>query len=238
MTFTCRLCGSLKHECEEGTTINQENKEIPVSLADLIDFFCRIELDSSPLLETRVCRACKQTVEDFCVLSDAVEKHQEYLRRTVIVKSEIVKKIIEETIQKPAIKLCSEATPNFAPFVEIGISDEDLDSPVTSSDQTDEVNGYEAESSSSGTNERLEKKFDILKPCCISLERLDIDYIHSDTSSAESDDEIMKQPRSKKRPHQSPGKDSISPSKRMRLEQPSNSQEVSQGLLNLNKLQG
>lgn len=234
MTSNCRLCGHKKAESEFVTTLNRETEN--VSFFELIQYFCRIELDPNPLLSQNVCRTCKVSLESFMLFCDHLERHQQILKQAprpkkenkteCIVIQDVEEKSAEE--QNPALILNDYAA--YVGNATAGISDEDIDSPM-STNQTEDtvslVNGY-AESftstSDSTTHFNLRKKpTPSTLNCSVALEILDLIYIKSETESdseTESNFEVAKNIRTSKRQRNSVDnvlEGNISLAKRMRF---------------------
>lgn len=233
MTSSCRLCGHKKAESEFVTTLNRETEN--VSLFELIQYFCRVQLDPNPLLSQNVCRTCKVSLESFMLFCDHLERHQQVLKQTPCPKKENKTECI--VIQDKEQKTAEEQNPasvlnNCAAYVgnaTAGISDEDIDSPMSiyqSEDTTSLVNGYAeslASTSDSTTHFNLRKKpIPEVLNCSVALEILDLVYINSETDSdteTGSDFKVAKVIRTSKRPRTSFDnvEGNISLAKRMRL---------------------
>lgn len=203
MDSKCRLCGIKKPLNEYVITLQSESEK--VTFIDLVEFFCRIELERDIKLPQNVCKTCKNSLETFMFFCDTIEKHQKTLK---LVKNEKVKAdsivIIQE--QKPEI-LEKDNTEVFNEE-----NDEDLDSNDCGESTTS------ASESTSHFNLR-KKTLPEMKEVKIVLERLDIKYEHSDTEGPSDDEEEEAKPI--KRQRCSSGSVDLSPSsKRMRISSP------------------
>lgn len=195
-------------------------------------YFARIELSNNPKFGRKVCDSCQNEILHFLNFSDGIDRHQKELESLHIIKAEKLDECVVKPkyLLNPANVMHLESNQVTHPVDSaIGMSDEDLDSPL-SEDQFDEiaslVNEYAESTASFQSNSTVSyatrgKPIPELKPCFIALEKLEIDYVQSDTES-DNDEPLITGPRGIKRPRSSGAQEispskSLSPSKRMRF---------------------
>lgn len=214
MSKECRLCGVIELDNELVITLESES-ENKVTFADLIEYFCRINLDKSNDLTKNVCKKCKKSLENFMYFCDRVERHQQLLQDNS--RKEALK--LEKTQNDQCVYLQSnhdavitESCPKLFEIAEVhsGISNNNLDSIISSSGAT--------ALSTDHSNFNLRKKSPLeMKNCSIVLERLEIDY---ETSDTESEEETCTPNFISKLPLESPEKSPSNSTKRMRVTSP------------------
>ena len=229
MAFECRLCGFQRPLNEPFIKLESESQS--VKFLDLIEYFCRVQLDPSPMLPQNVCKRCQNSLENFMTFCTRAESFQLTLKQRTFVKKEeidrkciIVREPISETPtqeEPPEQQLLVDVTNRFATNEAIGLSDEDLDSPI-SSNQSEESTS----TSESTSNFKLRKKTGAksnpkLKECSIVLEKLDIIYEPTDTEYESDSEDDVNSPTNK-----IARLSSESPGKRMRLTFPVNCKPV------------
>lgn len=231
MSLTCRLCGHKKTACELVITLQSETEK--VLFVELIQYFCRIQLDKNPLLSQNVCKTCKASLESFMFFCDQLERHQQNLKLTssLEIENQIDDKPNKTTDNEQDVDTKSalkEQHPTMDSFTNdeallVELSDEKIDSPMSTCQTEDSVslaNGYPESAASTSDNSmffNLRKK---LIPetfnCSVVLEVLDLEYQQTDTEDElEADDEVVA---TNKRPrYSSENEMSQSPAKRMRF---------------------
>lgn len=220
MAFECRLCGQQKPLNDLVISLQSESQS--VRFIDLVQYFCRVDLDENPLLPQNVCKACQVSLENFMVFCDKMESYQFILKQRKYVKKEEITR--QCMIVRDIVKIEPEPSVEESLLVEINENanvdppDEDLDSPL-SNDQTEDTR------SSSGSTYHFNlrnKAAPELKNCSIVLEKLDITYEVTDSEYEDESDEGENSPLRKQSRVQSE-----SPGKRMRLSLPANNNPVS-----------
>lgn len=217
MTLDCRLCGLEKTERELVVTLQSETEN--VSFMELIQYFCRIELDQDPSLSQNVCKTCKVSLESFMLFCDHLERHQQLLKQKLNSKKEnkvddvVAAQVSEQTAETvpEEHQLPPNIDSSLARDLITGLSDENIDSPM-STNQTDDtlsiVNGYSESTTSTSDStsyfNRRRKLIPEILNCSVALEILDLEYVRSDTDSeTESDEEVVKEIKTCKRPRNS-----------------------------------
>lgn len=177
----------------------------------------------------------------FC---DNVEKFQEVLKK-------LPEKIKGEKKPWPVIIVARSNHQESSSFLQkdepctdnggVGVSDEDLDSPISTDPSTEYTaslgNGDDDDTTASTSYFNLRKKSlsvapPDLKNCSIFLERLDIQFEPSSSESEEEEEEIQEEAaKSLKRPLDTSGSSIQSPSKRMRISSPLKAKMVSHGVI-------
>lgn len=218
MSKECRLCGVIEPDNELVITLESES-ENHVTFADLIEYFCRINLDKTNDLPHEVCKICKKSLENFMYFCDRVERHQQLLqdkRRKESLKLEKAQNDQCVYLQSNHDAVITEFCPKLFEIAEVhsGISNNNLDSIMSTSGAT--------ASSTDHSNFNLRKKSLSVAPlemknCSIVLERLEIDY---ETSDTESEEETCTPNFISKRPLESPEKGPSNSTKRMRVTSP------------------
>lgn len=76
MSALCRLCGKTKCVIDLIVELNDDSSKLNVSFKNIIERYCRIELDSNKLLPQSVCDECKEFIDkiiSFCDTTEAVQ---------------------------------------------------------------------------------------------------------------------------------------------------------------------
>lgn len=219
MSKECRLCGVIEFDNELVITLECESEN--VTFADLIEYFCRINLDrKNSSLSQEVCRKCKCILENFMYFCDGVEKHQQLLKE----KSRKESPKPEKTQNNQCIYLQSnhvagitESYPKLLEIAEVhsaATSHSNSDLPFSKSEPNASLTDH--------SNFNLRKKSITVAPpemknCSIVLEKLEIEY---ETSDTESEEETCTTDFVSKRPLESPKKSPSNSTKRMRVTSP------------------
>lgn len=180
MNSKCRLCGTDKSASELVIKLQSESQK--VTLIDLVEYFCRVDISRDSSLPQNVCKSCKIALETFMLFCDNIEKYQKTL---LSFKSEQIK--VEQVDTK---KLVMESKSEVVdPHYEEDYredNDEDLDSPASNEDSNDGAGSTTSESTRLNLRNRALPE---MRKCSIYLEKLDITYVRSDTESSSEDEE-------------------------------------------------
>lgn len=76
MSALCRLCGKKKCVIDLVVELKDESSESNVSIKNIIEHYCRIELDANKLLPQSVCDECKEFIDKIISFCDAIEAVQ------------------------------------------------------------------------------------------------------------------------------------------------------------------
>lgn len=213
MDPSCRLCGNVRLTSELLHSIYAETKNWSVGLAES---FCNVKFDRNPLLPQMVCTTCVETIKAFCEYSKVVDDYQTFLKQSLVVKKENIKKTLCVVISAPNTSIPKELCPSVKHDTDAAASkdvffDEDLDSPLSI------VNSISRSASETSSHFNLRNKALLaMKPCSVQLKQIPVIFLKSDSDSdSESDDETLG--RKVKRALESSGELNPSPGKRMRL---------------------
>lgn len=220
MNPSCRLCGNVRLSSELVHSIYAETKNWSVGLAES---FCHVKFDQNPLLPQLVCTTCVETISSFCEYSKVVDDYQTYLKQSLVVKKEKIKKASCIVISAPNTSIPIELCPSVKHDTDAAFlfGDEDLDSPMSAEDSTSVANSNSRSTSETSSHFNLRNKtLTAMKPCSVPCKKLPVIFLESDPDSdLETDDETLA--RGVKRALESSGELNPSPGKRMRL--PTNS---------------
>lgn len=81
MSALCRLCGKNKSVIDLVVELKDEPSEYNSSFKNIIECYCRVELDSYKLLPQSVCNECKEFIDKFISFCDIIEEVQIKLRK-------------------------------------------------------------------------------------------------------------------------------------------------------------
>lgn len=113
MAELCRLCGKQKCFIDMVIEIQDEFMETKLPFKDIIQHYCRIQLDSNKLLPQSVCDECKGTIQHFVTFCQVVEEVQLNLQKENEVKSECQLIDTQDVINTSANMLNSSQDDNF-----------------------------------------------------------------------------------------------------------------------------
>ena len=209
MAFVCRLCGP-KTFPRDQVVFNLNSEIDGVGFRELISMFTRVTFDDDPNYPQDVCETCKTTIFKFIEFCERIGQFQKTLKQSSFLKPDIEPSYLNQ-IMEPETN-----------SVNILLSDEDLDSPLTHE---------ESSSSHSNTSAIPPQKRIVdfkLKQCSVHLEILPLIYVRSDSETDSTDEEertkckILK---SVKRELDSSGELMSSPQKRMKIAQCSSAEK-------------